>query len=76
MPSQTYHLQRKHMEYLDELCDEYPEMFENPSQALKYVIAEYQELEQANRRLAGAEPKAVPEDAKRDDNGEAVFDNE
>lgn len=48
MPSQTYHLTRVQMEYLDTLCDTEPGL-ENPSQALKYVLNEYMELQKAKR---------------------------
>ena len=47
MPSQTYHLQRKHMDYLDSLCDE-SEQLNNPSQALKYVLNEHMQREAHN----------------------------
>ena len=45
MPSQTYHLRREHMDYLDSLCDDVEEL-NNPSQALKYVIDRDMEAEQ------------------------------
>ena len=37
MPSQTYYLDREHMEFLDALCDDDPTIA-NPSQAVKYCI--------------------------------------
>ena len=37
MPSQTYYLDREHMEFLDALCDSGVGI-DNPSQAVKYCI--------------------------------------
>ena len=45
MPSQTYYLDREHMEFLDTLCDDDPKIA-NPSQAVKYCINQQMQREE------------------------------
>lgn len=39
MPSTSFHVKRRHLDYLDQVVDEHPDVH-NPSQALKMILDE------------------------------------
>lgn len=43
---------------------------------LDKLVAKREYVSESNDRLSDAEPQNIPEDAKRDEDGEAVFDDD